>query len=167
MLRAIEQKREAIEAGRPRLEFPEALPRKRSPTRRALPLDCRSLILGGGAGRKARLPRMRTLSTPYRQKRGRSDFMNAIFALVPVSTAHGSSLVGTSMKSPSRCAASRPSPASGSEWSSFAWTSGGGKGRDPDPPRVRINGCGRPARLFPRRRSRSKRRSRPSSVRRE
>lgn len=36
MLRAIEQERDAVKTGRLRLEFPEALPRKLSPTRRAL-----------------------------------------------------------------------------------------------------------------------------------
>jgi hypothetical protein len=95
MLRAIEQKREAVEAGRLRLEFPEALPRKLSPTRRALPLDRRSLVMGGGAGSKARLPRMGILPTPSRQRHGRSDLMNAISALVPVSPAHGSSAEGS------------------------------------------------------------------------
>lgn len=36
MLRAIGQEREAVKAGKLRMEFPEALPRKLSPTRRAL-----------------------------------------------------------------------------------------------------------------------------------
>jgi hypothetical protein len=36
MLRSIEQEREAVKTGKLRLEFPDALPRKLSPTRRAL-----------------------------------------------------------------------------------------------------------------------------------